>query len=242
MMMKTVFYRFILLSVFYIPLVHAIDADVETRIKQLLANVVPGEEVTRIRPTPFKDLYEVLLGTEVLYISGDGRYILKGDMLDMQVRENLSENQRSVARKEILDSLSNKDFIEFSPEHPEHLIYVFTDVDCAYCRKLHRDVPVLNKNGIGVRYLAYPRGGMDTNASRVMEAVWCANDRQQALTDAKNDKRIEAKQCNNPVAQEYELGRKLGIRGTPAIFTDQGEALRGYVTPSELISFLKGNY
>lgn len=229
---------FFLLTLLLTPQAFAVDTAVEKQIRETLASVVPEEQVTRIRPTPFKDLYEVLLGPNVVYISGDGRYILKGDLLDMQSRENISERERKLARKNVLESLSDRDFIEFSPAGADHLLYVFTDIECGYCRKLHQDVPELNSKGIGVRYLAYPRGGMGTDASRTMESVWCAKDRQQALTDAKSDKVVEPKRCNNPVADEYELGRRFGIRGTPAIYTDDGEGLRGYLPPHEIEEIL----
>ncbi len=214
-------------------------ADVEKNIRHTLQQLAPGETITRIKSTPFGNLYEVLLGPSVIYISGDGRFILKGDLFDMQEHQNISENERELARKSIFASLSSNEYIEFSPEKPEHIIYVFTDVDCGYCRKLHHDVPVLNKNGLAVRYLAYPRGGIGSNAYSKMEAVWCADDRQQAMTDAKNGKNVVSRQCSNPVANEYELGQKFGLRGTPAIYKANGEELSGYIPPDELLNIVK---
>jgi thiol:disulfide interchange protein DsbC len=172
-------------------------------------------------------------------MSGDGRFILKGDLFDMQNRQNVSENERELARAAIFANLSSEEYIEFSPEKPEHIIYVFTDIDCGYCRKLHHDVPLLNKNGLAVRYLAYPRGGIGSSAHSKLEAVWCADDRQQAMTDAKNGKDVESRQCSNPVANEYELGQKFGIRGTPAIYKANGEELSGYVPPDSLLEIVK---
>jgi len=240
-MLKPLFTTLTIAVAFIAFQAYAIDAEADKRIRATMAELLPEQAVTKISATPFDGLYEVILGTNVVYMSGDGRYILRGDMLDMRERENLSEKQRISARKEIFDALSEAEYIEFSPPHPDHHLYVFTDIDCGYCRRLHQDVPVLNKNGIGVRYLAYPRGGMDSNTSRTMEDVWCAKDRQQALTDAKNGKNVPQANCENPVAEDYELGRKLGIRGTPAIYTDDGEELRGYVPPGQLIDIVTGD-
>ena len=212
--------------------------EAESNIKNVLGVVLPDETINRIRTTPFHNLYEVQLGPNVIYVSGDGRYILKGDLLDMQKRANLTENERTQARKQIFASLGSDEFIEFSPKKPEHTIYVFTDVDCSYCRRLHKDVPELNAGGVSVRYLAFPRGGMNSNAARLMQAVWCSDDRQQALTDAKNGKQIVSRQCPNPVEREYLLGQKFGVRGTPAIYTEDGEELSGYVPPAELLSIV----
>ena len=214
------------------------DTGAENTIINALKTMLPGETVTRIRTTPFEGLYEVVLGPNVIYMSGDGRFILKGDLLDMQIRQNLSENQRELARKQIFDDMEANEYIEFSPEKPKHLIYVFTDTDCAYCRRLHQDVPELNKGGLGVRYLAYPRAGIGSHAYNQMEAVWCAGDRKQALTDAKNGKNIDAKQCPNPVKNEYELGQKFGVKGTPAIYTESGRELSGYIPPAELLKIM----
>lgn len=215
------------------------DAVAENNIRQVLNTLLPDERVTRIRETPFNNVYEVLIGPNVIYISADGRYIFRGDMLDMQARENMSETERTLARKHIFSQMTADEYIEFSPEQAEHLIYVFTDIDCGYCRRLHRDVPVLNSEGVGVRYLAYPRGGVDSRAYELMQSVWCANDRKQALTDAKNGKQVDAKQCDNPVEEEYVLGQKFGVRGTPAIYTADGEELTGYLPPEELLKIVK---
>ncbi len=209
--------------------------EAEDNITREINRLLPGETITRIRTTPFKDLYEVILGPNVLYMSGDGRYVLRGDLLDMQERSNLSENERSSARREIFSRMKSDEYIEFAPDHPKHTLYVFTDIDCAYCRRLHRDVPVLNQNDIAVRYLAYPRGGPGSLAFEKMQAVWCSKDRQKALTDAKSGQLIASNECKNPVASEYELGRKFGIHGTPAIYTEQGEELSGYMPPDELM-------
>lgn len=215
------------------------DAEAEKNIRHTLQQLAPGETITRIRATPFGNLYEVLLGPSIIYMSGDGRYILKGDLFDMQDRRNVSEKERAMAREAIFASLGPDEYIEFSPEKPEHVIYVFTDVDCGYCRKLHHDVPVLNKNGLAVRYLAYPRGGIGSSAYAKLEAVWCAADRQKAMTDAKNGINVVSRQCSNPVANEYELGQKFGLRGTPAIYKSNGEELSGYIPPADLLNIVK---
>ena len=222
----------------FLPASAETNEEAENNIRNVLSVLIPDETINRIRTTPFSDLYEVLMGPNIIYISGDGRYVLKGELLDMQQRVNLTENERAVARKTIFAGLQKDEFIEFSPKAPEHTIYVFTDIDCSYCRRLHRDVPVLNESGISVRYLAFPRGGMGSNTANMMEAVWCADDRKQALTDAKNGKKITSKQCPNPVEREYLMGQQFGVRGTPAIYTEDGEELSGYVPPAELLKIV----
>ncbi|MBI4005386.1 MAG: DsbC family protein [Gammaproteobacteria bacterium] len=213
----------------------SVDKAVEENITHALQRIIPDVEITGIRATPIENLYEVMLGPDVIYISGDGRFVFRGDLLDLQEKRNLSEDQRSLVRKEVFSKLPAKEYIEFAPEKTKHIIYVFTDVDCSFCRRLHKDVPVLNENGVAVRYLAFPRGGVGTHAFNVMQAVWCSADRNQALTDAKNGIPIKANQCTNPVEKHFLLGQKFGIRGTPAIYLEDGQELPGYTPPDELL-------
>lgn len=212
---------------------------VEEKIKKGLESIIPDVEITSIKNTPVNDLYEVLLGPDVIYVTGNGRFVMKGDLLDLQNRRNLSEEQRSAARTALFTNLPINEVIEFAPEKTEHIVYVFTDVDCSYCRRLHRDVPVLNQHGIAIRYLAYPRAGIGSHSFDVMQAVWCADDPKQALTKAKNGEQIQPKQCSNPVEKQYQLGQKLGIRGTPAIYLEDGEEIPGYMPPDELLRIVR---
>ena len=226
-----------LFSIFYA--VNSIaDEKVEANIRQSLATILPNVEITRISKSPVGDLYEVMVGTNVIYMTGDGRYVLKGDLLDMEERTNLSETQRSAARTALFKSIPKNEIIEFAPEKTKSAIFVFTDIDCAYCRRLHRDVPELNENGVSVRYLAYPRAGIGSRAFNDMVSVWCADDRKKALTDAKNGEQIIAKQCENPVEAQYKLGKSIGLRGTPAIFLEDGEEIPGYMPPSDLLKYI----
>ncbi len=210
----------------------------EEVIARALEAFWPEVEITRISPTPIANLYEVMIGPDVIYMSGDGRFVLRGDLLDLRERRNLSEDQREEVRKAILEKLPAKDYIEFAPAKTEHIVYVFTDVDCSFCRRLHRDVPELNARGIAVRYLAFPRGGAGTRTYDVMQSVWCSSDRRQALTDAKNGKAVKPSQCASPVASHLQLGQKFGVRGTPAIYLENGQELPGYTPPDELLSIV----
>jgi len=158
---------------------------VEERLTKSLQQVFPDIEITRVNSTPIENIYEVMIGPDVIYMTGDARFILKGDLIDMKERRNLSEDLRSKSRADLLKNIPKSEYIEFASKDSKDTIYVFTDIDCAYCRKLHRDVPELNNNAITVRYLAYPRAGIGSSVHRRMGDIWCAEDRQQAMTDAK---------------------------------------------------------
>lgn len=221
-----------------IPLTVFADDSLKEDIAKGLSRLIPDAEIDSIQPTPIDGLYQILIGPDVIYMTRDGNYVFKGDLLDINNRSNLTEKVRASSRVKILNNIDKKDYIEFAAKDPEDAIYVFTDIDCGYCRKLHRDVPELNARGVSVRYLAYPRAGVDSAAGHEMRAVWCADDRQKALTAAKNDQPIEHKSCDDPVAEEYELGQELGVRGTPAIYLQNGKILPGYMPPDDLIKSL----
>lgn len=214
-------------------------ADVEADIKLGLSRLLPEVEVSDIKATPIKGIYQVIVGPDVIYMSADGRYVLKGDLLDISERRNLTEDVRSENRIGLLNSLKKDEYIEFAAASPQESIYVFTDIDCGYCRKLHQDVPELNKRGVSVRYLAYPRAGVNSATAREMESVWCAEDKQAALTRAKNNDSVEGKTCDNPIARQYALGKQLGVRGTPAIYLENGQAIPGYMPPDKLIKSMQ---
>jgi thiol:disulfide interchange protein DsbC len=198
--------------------------------------VAPGA----VRPSVLPGIYEVARGAEVLYVTADGRYALSGDLYETQSGRNLTEHRRVEGRRAALRAVPDSDAIIFSPPNPRYTVTVFTDVDCAYCRKLHSQIAEYNRLGIRVRYLSYPRTGPGTDSWHKAEVVWCAADRQDALTRAKQGAELAGKSCAaNPVQRTFELGEELGIRGTPGIFTEGGEYLPGYYTPERLAKRLQ---
>jgi thiol:disulfide interchange protein DsbC len=196
-------------------------------------------EVKDVRPSPIAGLYEVRSGAEVGYVSTDGRYYVDGDVFDMASKQNLTEDARRTGRLDLLAGVSDADAIMFAPKGAaKHTVTVFTDVDCVHCRRMHSEIAKLNRLGIRVRYLMFPRGGPGSDSWSKAEAVWCSADRKDALTRAKKGDKVTAKKCDSPVAAQYELGRKLGVNGTPGIFTDTGEYLAGYASAAYLADYL----
>ena len=214
------------------------DPERESRLRKAVTDVFPDVEITRIKPAPVAGLYEVMLGTDMIYLSEDGRYILQGDLIDLGERINLSEQERASARKRVLESVPVSESIDFIPQDTQHTVYVFTDITCGYCQRFHQDVAELNNRGVAVRYLAYPRAGSDSAAFRDMESVWCAEDRNAAMDLAKQGRPVALAQCDNPVQRQYELGQELGVRGTPAIYLENGHEMPGYVPPDTLLDAL----
>jgi thiol:disulfide interchange protein DsbC len=200
-----------------------------------------GTKLEDLRPSPIPGIYEFVQGADVSYITADGKYFLDGNIYDMKSRDNLTEELRTHARVALIGAVPESEMLIFSPPNPKYTITVFTDVDCAYCRKLHSEIAEINRLGIRVRYMFYPRTGPGTESWKKAEVVWCSPNRNDALTRAKAGGTLDMnKVCSpTPVKREYELGENIGVRGTPAIVTENGDYISGYMPPRELVEQLK---
>jgi thiol:disulfide interchange protein DsbC len=205
-----------------------------------IVNKIDGLKLEDVRISPVNGIFEITRGSEISYSSADGRYVILGDMVDVDSSANLSENRRRNIRLRLLDTVPENEMLVFSPKDPKYTITVFTDIDCGYCRRLHSQMAEYNRLGIRVRYMFFPRSGPDTDSWHKAESVWCAANRNDALTRAKNDEAVNSPKCpSDIVARDYELGHKLGVEGTPAIFLASGEMLPGYAPPGQLAKYLK---
>jgi thiol:disulfide interchange protein DsbC len=204
-----------------------------------LEAVLGGEKPDSVNPTGIPGLYEVVMKSQILYLSQDGRFAIQGDLMDLKARNNLTQTRLDNLRAKAVSAVDEDKMIIFAPAGPaKHTVTVFTDIDCGYCRKFHREIADYNQNGIKVRYLLYPRTGISSDSYNKAVSVWCAQDRQEALTRAKRGETIEQKSCPNPVKEEYELGRSLGLQGTPTIILENGQMLPGYVSAADLAKML----
>jgi thiol:disulfide interchange protein DsbC len=220
----------------------ALSADQPADPRTALLKLLPaGSKLDDLRPSPIPGIYEFSQGADVSYLTADGKYFLDGNVYDMGTRENLTEERRAKARIALINSVPESQMLIFSPKKPQYTITVFTDVDCQYCRKLHSEMAELNKLGVRVRYMFYPRTGPNTESWRKAEAVWCSADRNEALTRAKAGGALDLnKSCGpTPVAREYALGQSIGVRGTPAIVTESGDYINGYMLPHDLVQEIK---
>jgi len=212
------------------------------KTKQELADTFPGLGIENIKDGPIPGVYELSLGAQVAYVTDDGRYLIKGEIIDLESNLNLTESRRAQSRAEVLAALDEDNMIIFAPKDDAKVRYtvtVLTDIDCGYCRKLHRNMAQMNDMGVRVRYLLYPRSGPGTPSWDKATKVWCSNDRQSALTAAKNDLAFESGKCEtSPVMAQYEIGQNLGLRGTPAILTEGGDYIGGYLSPEQLVEQL----
>jgi thiol:disulfide interchange protein DsbC len=207
----------------------------------LLKLLPAGSKLEDLRPSPIAGIYEFMQGADISYLTADGKYFLDGNLYDMNSRENLTEVQRARARLAMISAVPESQMLIFGPKNPQYTITVFTDVDCAYCRKLHSEMAELNHLGVRVRYMFFPRTGPNTESWKKAEVVWCSANRNEALTRAKAGAQLDmTKTCAaTPVAREYALGQSIGVHGTPAIVTENGGLIAGYMPPQELVQEIK---
>lgn len=212
--------------------------EVRQKVSEMFDMIEPGD----VEVSPVDGWYTIQRGSVVAYISGDGRYLLQGDMIDLDEQVNLTEVARNDARREVMAAVTDDQFITFSPEEVKYSVSIFTDTECTYCRRLHSQIEDYMAQGIEVRYLLYPRNGPASRAWNTAEEVWCAADRQNALTMAKLDRKFDTATCDSSAVQRhYVIGRDVGLSGTPAIVLDDGTLIGGYVPPDQLAIRLRQN-
>lgn len=216
------------------------DPAIEARVRASLGELDPNFNPDYIGAAPFAGFREVVVSGQVLYVSDDGKYLLQAQPYDISKRAMATSEGLLAYRRGLLAQVPADQRIRFVPPNAKYTITVFTDTECGYCRKLHQDIAELNRNGIGVEYLAFPRMGPGSQDFNDMISVWCAADRKTAMNNAKAGQPVAATRCTSPVAMHYELGQKLGVNGTPAIFAADGTQLGGYVPPAQLKAALEG--
>ena len=198
-----------------------------------------GLEVGTVSTSEIPGLYEVqFVNGPLVYANASGGFFIVGDMYGVSdgAYVNLAEQRRDGQRLQQLAAVNEEDMIVFAAEgEAKAHITVFTDVTCFYCQKLHKEVPELNKRGVEVRYLAYPRAGVDSDGSRQLASAWCSDNPKETLTRLKNRETVPDKTCDNPIADQYRLGQAMGVRGTPAIVTETGQMIPGYQSADELV-------
>ncbi len=203
-------------------------------IKKSLINFSPSIKIETIKETQVKGLYEVVVGTTILYVSENGKFLFQGHLIDLVAKKDITEEKLADTRKLAIEKMGEDKMIIFKPEKSKYKVSVFTDIDCGYCRKLHSEMDKYMAEGITIQYLFYPRAGKGSDSYNKAISVWCADDRNAALTKAKNGAATESKTCDNPVDEHMQLGIDFEARGTPMIITEKGNILPGYVPADRL--------
>ena len=203
---------------------------VEAKVRTL----VPNAQTIAISETPIEGILQVQINSDIVYVTADGQYLLQGQIMDIDTKDNLTDQAKSGIRLTLLTDLNLDEQITFAPEEAKYDLLVFTDIDCGYCRKLHNQMEGYNEQGIAIHYMAFPRAGIGSDSYDKFVSVWCSADQKEALTLAKNGTDPLPQKCPNPIADQYELGREVGVTGTPALVTSDGTLIPGYMPPEQL--------
>ena len=231
-MIRRVFFVCALLLI--APAQAAVDPAIADKITTSLKALLPDLRADDIRATPIENLYEVSLGMRVVYVTGDGRFLLQGSVIDLETRTEITAERQSALKLAALQEVGEDQMVVFGPEDAEHTVTVFTDIDCGFCRRLHGEMAGYNEKGIRIRYMFYPRAGIGSESYNKAVSVWCADDRNAAMDQAKAGQPVAPKTCDNPVDEHFALGQAMRLQGTPALVLENGETVPGYVPPDKL--------
>ena len=212
-------------------------------LKEKINKILPeGVNVREITYSQERDIFIVDIGDiQPIYVLPNTEYIILGDIFSLKgdKPESETEKDKGKLRLKILADLNQESFIKFKSNNEKTVLTVFTDVECTYCRKFHSEIDEYLANGVSINYLAFPRTGIDSSSYEKMVAAWCSNKKKESITNLKNDIDIEMNSCENPVENHFEIGRRIGVTGTPAIITQTGLLLPGYIPANELIGIIE---
>ena len=214
------------------------DEAKDNAYKALQSLISSSSEISSFAETKVPNVYEAILNGQIYHIYVDGDYVMVGEVFNTKTRSSLKEAKIEELTAKVVESTSLDSMITFAAADPKRYVTVFTDIDCVYCRRFHREVPNLNEAGVEVRYMAFPRAGIPSASYDKAVNVWCSGDQQRAMTDAKNGIELEMKDCTNPVAAQYDAALSAGISGTPMIVLDDGTLISGYLPYAQLLARL----
>lgn len=210
----------------------------ESAVRGAIESLVPNAKIDSIAESVVPGVFEVTIDGRVVYVTAEGRYLIQGSIFDIPNRVDITEASRSKVRRDALAQVTTGRIV-FAPPNPKYRLTVFTDIDCGYCRKMHEHMTEYNSAGIAIEYLFFPRAGIGSDSYQKAVSVYCSTNQQKAMTDAKAGQPLDRKECSNPIADQFTLSQQIGVTGTPAVFTEDGTQLGGYMEPAQLLQRLE---
>lgn len=210
-------------------------------VKAEMKKRFPSLNISLISDSKLPGFYAAEADGDLIYITKDARYFIQGQVIDMEKRVNLNREQvakwnklKSPMRKKDIASLDEKDMVIFKAPNEKHVVTIFTDIDCGYCRKLHKERQDYLDRGITIRYLGFPRAGLNSASGKKLKGIWCSKDPKKAMTDAKLKRIYVDGSCETPIPEHMKMVRKFGLSGTPSIVLENGDLIGGY-QPAEIM-------
>lgn len=231
----------VLMSVFDSQLhrqLQQIAAPGKEQAQEYMSQSFPNVKVDRVMPTDLGGFQAVVADGRVYYMSNDGAFLMAGSLFDLQADVNMTERIKAVLRKESIANIQSENLLTYAPDDYQHVVRVFSDVDCPYCRKLHGELPELQKGGVRVDYIVVPFRGDE--ARRKAVSVWCSDNRREAMDKGMRGAAMDKAECDDhPIEDNLRLARALGVTATPAFLLEDGRLLVGYRPAQELLHDIK---
>nr|WP_086940638.1 bifunctional protein-disulfide isomerase/oxidoreductase DsbC [Thaumasiovibrio occultus] len=216
---------------------NAVAAEIPAKLAENAAGL--DIEIRDAKAAPLAGMLELETNRGIFYATEDGRYLMAGQLLDLESKTNLTEQSQNAINRRLIESAEDS-MIVYPAKDEKYVVTVFTDTSCGYCQKLHDEMADYNDAGITVRYLAFPRGGVNSATFGQMSAIWCADDQLAAMDLGKAGNFNQTSQeCADTVGQHYAMGVEIGIRGTPAMVLEDGSMIPGYRPAAALLADLE---
>ena len=253
----------ILVSIYATAMASVLSQEQINVLGDAIKKVVPETDISKATIELIKpDLYKIISKAEVFYVSQDGKYFFQGDLLDLTEKNpknrNLTDVAKRTLRKTELNKFLKKDMLIFkqghgqSQSHRHHhrshkslgVATVFADISCPYSRRLHKEVEEAVSAGLEVRYLFFPRAGLGSDSYKKAVSIWCGKNRNKEFSMANNNDGIgddiPERTCrDNPIEDQFNFARKIGVNATPTILLEDGSMIPGYVTADNLLRLVK---
>ena len=212
--------------------------EVDLDIRKTVSNAYPDVVIDEIKKID-DNFHEIIINKQIYYATNDGKYLIVGNVINLNTKESITENTKMNQRLSIIDSIDMKNFMIFKPKKTDHILTIFTDTSCPYCQKLHNEIPDLLENNIEIRYVLFSRNGNDVDAYQQLVSAWCSADKVDALEDLfSGDILDDVSNCENPIARNFDYAGLLSVEGTPTIFLEDGRIIPGYQNYKNILAFI----
>ena len=212
--------------------------EVNVDIRGTVSNAYPDVAIDEIKKID-DNFHEIIINKQIYYATNDGKYLIVGNVINLNTKESITENTKMNQRLSIIDSIDMKNYMIFKPKKTDHILTIFTDTSCPYCQKLHNEIPDLLENNIEIRYVLFSRNGNDVDAYQQLVSAWCSADKVDALEDLfAGDILDDISNCENPIARNFDYAGSLSVEGTPTIFLEDGRIIPGYQNYENILAFI----
>jgi thiol:disulfide interchange protein DsbC len=215
----------------------AVTSNIKTAVELWLAGKYKVEEVRR---APLPNMYEVRIGTDIIYVDEKGQFaFVEGQLIDIKTSRNLTKERQDELLTIKWSDLQTNLALKQVNGNGKRKIAVFEDPNCGYCKQFRKDL--VKMDNVTIYTFVYPVLAPDSDVKS--RKVLCAADKVTAWNDLMLANKVPGNNgnCDQPLAKIKEMGGKMGITATPTIFFGNGKRLQGYLPPAQLEKMMDEN-